>query len=205
MPTKLLNTIMVLAVGALTGWALTWCFAQEPAAPVPTDAAVVAEPAAAESPLVTLDWLVGHWVGETANGKIEFSCHFAKNKAFLIRSFRVLHETEVKMTGMQVVAWDPAQEMIRSWTFDSDGGFGEDTWTQAEDRYTMRTKYTLADGGMGSAINVMKYVDNDSFVWKSTSREIDGELQPDTAEIVISRVAASESQPTTANSAEGNK
>jgi hypothetical protein len=95
------------------------------------------------------------------------------------------------MSGMQVVAWDPAKETIRSWTFDSNGGFGEDIWTQADHRYTIRSKYTLPDGGTGSAINVMTYIDDDSFQWKSTNREIDGELLHDTAEVVISRVADS--------------
>lgn len=145
-----------------------------------------------ESPLATLDWLLGSWSGGTDKGQIEFSCRFAKNNAFLIRSFRVLEGDDVAMSGMQVVAWDPAKETIRSWTFDSDGGFGEDLWSQAGTRYTMRSEYTLPDGGSGSALNTMEYVDNNTFVWQSTNREIDGQLQPDIPKVVVSRVAAVE-------------
>jgi hypothetical protein len=199
MNTTFLRTLTILAAGLAGGWALTEIFAQETNTAAPPDEAIVAvESTTAEAPLDTLDWLVGSWAGNTEKGAVEFSCKFSKNNAFLIRSFRILNESDVAMSGMQVVAWDPAQERIRSWTFDSDGGFGEDIWTQADDRYTMRSKYTLADGGTGSAINVMTYVDDDNFRWKSTNREIDGELQPDTDEVVVSRIAgdgADESNP----------
>jgi hypothetical protein len=193
MTAKWLNTLAVLAAGCAGGWALTEMFAQPPAISVQPNAAPADTATISESPLATLDWLVGSWAGKTENGEVEFSCRFSKNNAFLIRSFRILNQSEPTMSGMQVVAWDPVHEAIRSWTFDSDGGFGEDTWTQANDRYTMRSKYTLPDGGTGSAINVMTFVNNDTFHWKSTNREIDGELQPDTGEIVLSRIAASES------------
>jgi hypothetical protein len=197
MSAKLLNTWTVLAAGLVGGWALTEILAQETKTAAPPDEVVVAvESTTAERPLETLDWLVGSWAGKTEKGAVEFSCKFSKNNAFLVRSFRILNESDVAMSGMQVVAWDPAKERIRSWTFDSDGGFGEDTWTQADDRYTMRSAYTLADGGTGSAINVMTYVDDDNFRWKSTNREIDGELQPDTDEVVVSRVADNSSEET---------
>ena len=143
-----------------------------------------------QSPLETLDWLVGDWVNEDENRSIEFNCHFTKNGSFLVRSFRIVTEKDVRMSGMQLIAWDPANQSIRSWTFDSDGGFGEDTWTQSGNRYTIRAKYTLPDGGIASAINVFTYVDDNKCTWKSVSREIDGELQPDTDEVVLVRKTA---------------
>lgn len=140
-----------------------------------------------QSPLNTLDWLVGDWVNEDENRSIEFNCHFTKNGSFLVRSFGMVTEKDVRMSGMQVIAWDPAIQAIRSWTFDSDGGFGEDTWTQSGNRYTIRAKYTLPDGGIASAINVFTFVDDNTCTWKSVSREIDGQLQPDGDEVVLVR------------------
>jgi hypothetical protein len=190
MTAKVLKTLTILATGLVGGWALTEMRAQVPVTPAPSTATAAEAVTPAESPLATLDWLVGSWTGQTERGAVEFSCKFTKNNAFLVRSFRIINEPEPTMSGMQLIAWDPIQETIRSWTFDSDGGFGEDTWNQADDRYTMRSTYTLPDGGKGAAINVMTYVDNDTFHWKSTNREIDGELQPDTDETVVSRVDA---------------
>jgi hypothetical protein len=146
--------------------------------------------AARQSPLRTLDWLVGDWMNEDENRRIEFNCQFTKNGSFLVRSFRIVAEKDVRMSGMQVIAWDPANQSIRSWTFDSDGGFGEDTWTQSGNRYTIRATYTLPDGGMASAINVFTFVDDNRCTWRSVSREIDGELQLDTDEIVLVRKSA---------------
>jgi hypothetical protein len=126
-------------------------------------------------------------VNEHENRSIEFNCHFTKNESFLVRSFQIATDKDVRMSGMQVIAWDQAKQVIRSWTFDSDGGFGEDTWTQSGNRYTIRAKYTLPDGGNASAINVFTFVDDSKCTWKSVSREIDGELQPDTDEVVLVR------------------
>jgi hypothetical protein len=190
MTIKWICIFLALGVGIAVGWMLPWTSAQEAAlSQPPVNAPVAPEATNSASPLATLDWLAGSWAGKTENGAVEFSCKFTKNDAFLVRSFRIVNQSETSMSGMQVIAWDPSQEAIRSWTFDSNGGFGEDIWTQADDRYTMRSKYILPDGGTGSAINVMTFVDNDTFQWKSTNREIDGELQPDTDDVVISRVS----------------
>jgi hypothetical protein len=176
----------LLAVFGTAGWvALTWAGQDAPKAEIQ---ATVSEER--QSPLDTLDWLVGDWVNEDENRSIEFNCHFTKNESFLVRSFQIATEKDVRMSGMQVVAWDPAKQAIRSWTFDSDGGFGEDTWTQSGNRYTIRAKYTLPDGGIASAINVFTFVDDNKCTWKSVSREIDGELQPDIDEVVLVRKTA---------------
>lgn len=182
----------LLAVSIIAGWVVALSFAGQDVPKAEKQESYKTEiPAAAtperQSPLDTLDWLVGDWVNEDENRSIEFNCHFTKNGAFLVRSFQIVTEKNVRMSGMQVIAWDPANQSIRSWTFDSDGGFGEDTWTQSGNRYTIRAKYTLPDGGIASAINVFTFVDDNRCTWKSVSREIDGELQPDTDEVVLVR------------------
>jgi len=194
-------TLAILLVGLTSGWSARG-FTSPADAPfisaeqteLPQDlptAAPLENSAAVDSPLTTLDWLVGDWEGGGKEGRVEFSCHFTKNNAFLIRSFRVIKgETEVVMSGMQLIGWDPAEKSIRSWTFDSDGGFGEDRWTQKEQRYTSRSKYTLPDGGIGGSLNSMTYVDDQTFVWQSIHREIDGELLADTPKIVIRKISS---------------
>lgn len=185
----------LLAVFSTAGWVVALSRAgqevpkarQQETPKAETQAATTVE---RQSPLDTLDWLVGDWVNDDENRSIEFNCHFTKNNSFLVRSFQIVTEKDVRMSGMQVIAWDPAKQSIRSWTYDSEGGFGEDIWTQSGNRYTIRSKYTLPDGGIASAINVFTFVDNNKCTWKSVSREIDGELQPDTDEIVLVRKAA---------------
>ena len=81
----------------------------------------------------------------------------------------------------------PGPKTIRSWTFDSNGGFGEETWNQSGNRYTIRAKYTLPDGGSASAVNVLTYVTDDKCTWKSVNREIDGSFLPDIGEVTLVR------------------
>ena len=181
---------LLTAVGlSCAGIALAWSIVHaqpKPRQPKPAEPPT-GENARQERPLDTLDWLVGDWANEDENRSIEFNCHFTKNGAFLVRSFRMVTAKDVHMSGMQLIAWDPAKKNIRSWTFDSDGGFGEDAWSQSGNRYTIRAKYTLPDGGTASAVNVFTFVNDSKCTWKSVSREIDGELQPDTDEIVLVR------------------
>jgi hypothetical protein len=173
-------------MGMAIGW--TIAIAQQPQ----SAAEARSDSAKADSPLATLDWLVGEWTNEGEKVAIEFNCHFSKNDAFLIRSFRNTSDADSELSGMQVIAWDPSKSSIRSWTFDSNGGFGEDAWSQSGNRYTLRASYTLPDGSKGAAVNVLTYIDDNHCTWKSVGREIDGELLPDSEEVTIVRKAQDE-------------
>lgn len=185
----LLMSIGLLGVGLVTGWSLART--QESTTTSKQDTVQKTE-AAPETPLDTLDWLVGDWVDTSDNISVEFSCHFTKNGTFLLRSFNILTAKNVSLTGMQLIAWDPAKQTIRSWTYDSKGGFGEEVWSQSGNRYTIRSKYTLADGGIGAQTQVVNFIDNNKFTWKSVNREIDGEFLADTEEVVLVRKPVSE-------------
>ncbi len=145
---------------------------------------------ASENALEDLAWMVGDWIDEDENAKIESSVKWSKNGAFLIRSFRVSNLMAEPLSGMQVIAWDPAEKRIRSWTYDSRGGFGEESWNRSGDRWSMRTRFTRPDGSRASAVQVMTRVNNDAFRWKSVSRVIDGSLQPDIDEVTVIRKPA---------------
>jgi hypothetical protein len=146
--------------------------------------------AASENSLKELAWMVGDWIDDDENATIESSVKWSKNDAFLIRSFRVSNLMAEPLSGMQVIAWDPAEKRIRSWTYDSRGGFGEESWSRSRDRWSIRTRFTLPDGRRASAVQVMTRVDDDAFRWKVTSRVIDGSLQPDIDEVTVIRKPA---------------
>jgi hypothetical protein len=187
--------LIIFAAGLACGWATARMQVQPPASDAAAKAEARKEAIARETPLDMLDWLVGDWVSDDDGVTTEFSCDYTKNGSFLVRPFRIVRKNGQSLSGMQIIGWDPAREGVRSWTFDSDGGFGEDTWTQSGNHYTSRAKYTLPDGGIGSAMHVMTYVNADRFTWKSVSREIDGQFQPDTDEITLVRKNSSGAAP----------
>ena len=77
----------LLAMGLVAGWSAAR--SQAPASDKPDPAPAADKPADRDRPLDTLDWLVGDWVDDDEKVTAEFSCHFTKNDAFLLRSFRI--------------------------------------------------------------------------------------------------------------------
>ena len=137
--------------------------------------------------LKDLEWMVGTWLDQDEQVSISTHCHWTKNKNFLVRSFSVVVRDRVDMAGMQIVGWDPVAKRIRSWVFDSDGGFGEGMWTKRGDSWYVHVVGTTAEGTKSSATNVITYVDDDTFTWQSLNREAGGELLPNVGEAVVVR------------------
>ena len=137
--------------------------------------------------LKPLEWMIGRWVDKDDKVDIETECKWTKNQSFITRSFTVAAEGQINMSGMQIIGWDPVAKAIRSWTFDSDGGFAEATWTFKKDRWFIQNKGVLADGRKASMLNVIKPVDQNSFTWQTVERTAGGELLPNINEVLIVR------------------
>jgi len=139
--------------------------------------------------LKTLEWMVGRWVDQDDddNAVIETECNWTKNRNFLTRAYTVTVGSDIELSGMQIIGWDPATKSIRSWTFDSDGGFAEATWEHKGDCWYILNHGVLADGRKGTMTNVIKKIDGNSFSWKTIERTAGGELLPNIEEVVIVR------------------
>ncbi|MFO0818425.1 MAG: SgcJ/EcaC family oxidoreductase [Pirellulales bacterium] len=143
------------------------------------------EPPSHYEQLKPLEWLVGRWTDQDDQATVLTECHWAKNNNFLVRSFTVQIRDRIDMAGIQVVGWDPAAKRVRSWVFDSDGGFGEGTWTNKGDRWHIQLQGVLADGRKTSAITIMTRLDANTCTLQSVSRTVDGELLPNIDEVKI--------------------
>ncbi|MHC4178854.1 MAG: hypothetical protein ACYSWU_15185 [Planctomycetota bacterium] len=191
---KQVATFMILVL-----LAISIGVAQDPAAVKRTAAEQpkVSENAATDDapqtvPLDELEWMVGQWVDEGEASKVITSCSWTKNRKFLTRSFSVTIDGKVSLEGTQFVGWDPIAKRIRSWTFDSEGGFGEGRWIKDGNRWLVKMSFVLASGERASALNVITYVDQDTLRWQSIDREIAGELQPNIPEVTVVREKAKE-------------
>lgn len=140
--------------------------------------------------LKELEWMIGSWVDQDENATIQTDCQWTKNQNFINRSFAVVVGDQVDMAGMQIIGWDPVAKKIRSWLFDSDGGFAEATWTHKGDRWVIQQSGTSPDGSRNSAVNIMTQIDENSFTWQSVNREVDGDILPNVDEVRIVRKSA---------------
>lgn len=139
--------------------------------------------------LANLEWMVGSWQEISGDSQIENNCRWTTNQNFLVHSFKVIEGDQVDFEGTQVVGWDPHRKSIRSWIFDSDGGFGVGSWSQDESRWVVRTLSVLPDGRRGSATNIYEQVDENTFRFRSIGRQVDGQLMPSIESVTLSRIA----------------
>jgi uncharacterized protein (TIGR02246 family) len=142
--------------------------------------------------LKELEWMMGTWVDGDDQARIQTTCQWTRNKNFITRSFTVSIQDRIDMAGMQIIGWDPGAKQIRSWVFDSDGGFAVGRWTKRDNRWSIATTGTLPDGGTASSVNVITRVDDNHFKWKSVNRTAGDELLPNIDEVVVVRGDAAE-------------
>jgi uncharacterized protein (TIGR02246 family) len=151
-----------------------------------TETEVITPPSRYEQ-LKDLEWMVGRWRDQDDQGVVASECHWARNKNFLVRSFNVSMAGVPDMAGMQLIGWDPANHQIRSWTFDSDGGFNHAIWKKSGSAWSIQQTATLPDGRLASATTIMAPLNPNSFTWEQVHRVVDGELLPNLPKITIDR------------------
>lgn len=154
---------------------------------LPTE--VAAAPSLPYVQLKSLEWLVGQWKPDGAKADIKVKCEWAPNKSFLLMHYEITREGQEPMSVRQRVGWDPVNERIRSWVFDSTGGFCEGYWTRDGNKWVVGCTGILPDGGIGGATNVYEFKDNNNFVWRSVDRQVDGQPAAD-VEVKFVRLAA---------------
>lgn len=138
--------------------------------------------------LQQLAWLIGEWKDVSEESTVSISIRWSGNNAFLVYTFKAEAPGTEPLEGTQIIGWDPVQEVIRSWMFDSDGGFGEGVWTRDNDRWVVAFEQTLPDGGHAAATNVYTLTDENSFTWHAFQRTLNGETLPNLHDISIVRV-----------------
>lgn len=129
--------------------------------------------------LEPLSWLVGDWLDEDPEANMAFSCRWSDDNNFLLVNYesRIRGKSEIKST--QRIGWDPLTERVRSWVFDSDGGYGEGHWTMVDKSWIIKSTAVMPDAQTGSATIVLEPVARDKFVMKGLDRVLGDGTQPD--------------------------
>jgi uncharacterized protein (TIGR02246 family) len=137
--------------------------------------------------LKELEWLVGEWVEESEDAVVLTSVTWADNKNFLLRSFDVRVKGKPALSGTQRIGWDPLTRQIKSWVFDSSGGYGEGLWMRGGNHWVIKASGVRPDGRVATATQVLTYVNKDSMRWKSIDRTLGVEIAHDIDEVVMVR------------------
>jgi uncharacterized protein (TIGR02246 family) len=149
-------------------------------------------PPSAYSQLRALEWLVGTWEDKAGDQTIEAKINWVGDKNFLARTYKVKGTDQNETDGWEIIGWDPDRQQIRSWIFDSNGGFGESTWANDGEHWLIQASNVLPDGSHSTAEHVLTRVDDNKFTWESQNRTLNGDLQPSLDKIEVQRVPQNE-------------
>jgi uncharacterized protein (TIGR02246 family) len=150
--------------------------------------ATLPPPPAAGDYLQQLDWMIGKWVDDTEDVRVETTVRWADSGSFLIRAYTVHDDGQLQQQGTQIIGWDPKQETIRSWLFDADGSFGEGTWTKTDAGWAITGTLTRSDGKVATATQTISVEDENTLIVKREKVEIDGEAQPESEPVRMIRI-----------------
>jgi uncharacterized protein (TIGR02246 family) len=141
--------------------------------------------ATAHERLQPLAWLVGEWVDDDGSAVVVSSCRWSADGNFLLQDFKLELNGRDAMDVTQRIGWDPVAKQIRSWVFDSEGGFGESFWTRDGNDWIIKATGLRPDGTTASATNLLRRTGSDGYVWRSTDRIVADERQPPMAVKVV--------------------
>lgn len=137
--------------------------------------------------LKNFDWLIGDWEDEDEDVKISSNYQWGDNKNYLVNKFTVAVAGKDELKGQQIILWDPIENQVRSWVFDSDGGFGEGSWSKQGDQWYVKMKFTRPDGQRASATNIYKKIDDSTYTFSSQGRDVNGAILPNVGPFKVVR------------------
>jgi uncharacterized protein (TIGR02246 family) len=165
---KSVNRYTAVLVHLEGGWAYATC-QQHPDEQEPT----------LHDRLQPLAWLVGDWVDEGSDAVVAMSCRWSDDENFLLVSYESKIQGKAGMRSTQRIGWDPLTQRVRSWVFDSDGGYGEGHWTPVDNSWIVKSTAVMPDGQTGSATIVLEPAGRDKFVMKGLDRILGDGTLPD--------------------------
>ena len=145
---------------------------------------------AMDDSLKDLEWLIGTWRMDTKDRDVTTTYEWDENKAFIRGKYSVKEDGKVTESGTQMFGRDNAEGGIRSWVFQSDGGFGDGLWTRDGKNWTVDFGGVTADGKKLSATVNYVRVNADTFTWQSVQQTVDGQPIADTQPIKVTKQKA---------------
>jgi uncharacterized protein (TIGR02246 family) len=135
-----------------------------------------------------LEGLVGDWDGEGGKGEVaRVSFAWAHGQNFLVAQFTTSFKNVNVDGGTQWIGYDPLTKKVRSWTFETGGGFGEGSWSQDGKTLTVKSSVVLRDGVKASSTNVLTIIDANTISLAAKDRKLDGKEMPDLKEVQLKR------------------
>jgi uncharacterized protein (TIGR02246 family) len=139
--------------------------------------------------LKNLEWMIGDWLDQSPDSTVHVSCRWSPDQNYLLRDFTIYAQGQRVMTVAQRIGWDPLTRQVKSWFFDSEGGYGNALWMHNGAQWIIKSTGVTPDGQTATATNILARVGATRATWKSTERTLGGQSVPESAEYVMVRRA----------------
>jgi uncharacterized protein (TIGR02246 family) len=140
-----------------------------------------------DASLKELQWLIGTWHAATKDREVTVTYEWDENKAFLRGKFTVKEGTKVIESETQMIGKDNARGLIRSWSFESDGGYGSGTWAREGKKWSVDVHGVRADGRELTATTIYIQVDPNTCTWQAVNQALDGVPLADAPPIKVTK------------------
>ena len=137
--------------------------------------------------LKDLEWLIGTWQASSKDRELTTTYEWDENKKFIRGKYTVKEAGKVIESGTQYIGKDNAEGAVRSWVFQSDGGFGGGVWSRDGKKWTVEVYGVTADGQQLTANSIYVHVDANTYSWQAVNQALDGVPLPDTQPIKVTR------------------
>jgi len=137
-----------------------------------------------------LEWLIGSWQMSTKDREVTLSYEWDESKTFIHGKYVMREGGKVTESGTQMFGKDNADGGIRSWVFQSDGGFGDGLWTRDGKKWTVDFQGVTASGKKLTANVIYLRLDANTFTWQSVEQTVDGQPIADSQPIKVTKQKA---------------
>ncbi len=137
-----------------------------------------------------LGWLIGKWVAEELGNRMESEFRWVANGSFVERTYTTTRVDGTTTSGVQLIGWNPSKGCVQSWDFTAGGGHAVGVWSLNQSGWTSKMTGVTGDGAATSAVNRLRRLDDNAYVWQSIDRTVGDVSLADSDEVVIKRVPA---------------
>lgn len=150
------------------------------------------EPGVSQEDAADLGWLVGKWVAEEHGNRMESEFRWVANDSFVQRTYTTTRLDGTTISGVQLIGWNPSAGCVQSWDFSAGGGHAIGVWSPTQTGWTSKMTGVTGDGVSTSAINSLRRLDDNAYVWQSSDRTVGDVSLADSDEVVIKRLPSNE-------------
>ncbi len=137
--------------------------------------------------LADLGWLVGTWVAENKDTRVEVKGRWVENNHYLARTHTVTESGKVTSTGLEMIGVDARTGQIHSWSFTNDGGHAVGYWAPHDKGWIVESVGLTSDATETTATDTLSRAGEDTLTWKSTDRFVGEATLPDTETVTMKR------------------